>query len=196
VAKVVPSADYIVVDAAVTLPRDPGRRPNDPGESRIPDGILRRRVAFPLITCCLCGRRTAATVNDAAGGGGMNWDAIGAIGEIVAAIATVATLIYLARQIHQNTRMSRAEITKDLYLASWSAILDLTSNDKLAEIWAQIREFDDADSARRYTFYQSFFRLYEIQFNFSKQDLFDDSIAMSYTLVIRMFTGTKHFDEY
>ena len=126
----------------------------------------------------------------------MNWDAIGAVGEIVGAIAVVATLFYLARQIQQSTRMSRAEMTKDLYLASRSAILDLTSNDKLAEIWAQIREFDDADIARRYTFYQSFFRLYELQFNLSNQGLLDDSIARSYMLVIRMFTGTKHFDEY
>jgi len=126
----------------------------------------------------------------------MNWDAIGAIGEIVGAIAVVATLFYLARQVQQSTRMSRAEMTKDLYLASRSAILDLTSNDKLAEIWAEIREFDDADVARRYTFYQSFFRLYELQFNLSNQGLLDDSIARSYMLVIRMFTNTKHFEQY
>jgi hypothetical protein len=126
----------------------------------------------------------------------MNWNAIGAVGEIVGAIAVVATLFYLARQIQHGTRMSRAEMTKDLYLASRSAILDLTSNDKLAEIWAEIREFDDADVARRYTFYQSFFRLYELQFNLSNQGLLDDSIARSYMLVIRMFSKTKHFDQY
>jgi hypothetical protein len=126
----------------------------------------------------------------------VDWDAIGAIGEIVGAVAVVATLFYLARQIRQNTRMSRAEMTKDLMLASRSAILDLASNDKLAEIWAEIRDFENDDAARRYTFYQSFFRLYELQFNLSKQGLLDGSIAASYTLVIRMFTQTKHFDEY
>ena len=126
----------------------------------------------------------------------MNWDAIGAIGEVVGAIAVVATLFYLAFQIRQNTRMSRAAMTKDLLLASRSAIMDLTSNDRLAEIWAEIRDFDDADAARRYTFYQSFFRLYELQFNLSNQGLLDQSIASSYELVIRMFTQTKHFDQY
>lgn len=126
----------------------------------------------------------------------MNWDAIGAIGEIVGAIAVVATLVYLARQIQQNTRVSRAEMTKDLMLASRSAILDLASNDKLAEINFEIRDFENKDVARRYTFYQSFFRLYELQFNLSNQGLLDDSIATSYMLVIRMFTQTKHFDEY
>ena len=34
----------------------------------------------------------------------MNWDALGAIGEIVGAVAVVATLLYLALQIKQNTR--------------------------------------------------------------------------------------------
>jgi hypothetical protein len=34
----------------------------------------------------------------------MNWDAIGAIGEIIGAFAVVATLFYLAVQIRQNNR--------------------------------------------------------------------------------------------
>ena len=34
----------------------------------------------------------------------MNWDAIGAIGEIVGAIGVIATLAYLAIQIRQNTK--------------------------------------------------------------------------------------------
>ena len=38
----------------------------------------------------------------------MNWDAIGAIGEIVGAGAVILTLIYLAAQIRQNTRSVRA----------------------------------------------------------------------------------------
>ena len=38
----------------------------------------------------------------------MNWDAISAIGEIVGAIAVVITLIYLARQIRDSNRETRA----------------------------------------------------------------------------------------
>ena len=126
----------------------------------------------------------------------MNWDAIGAIGEIVGAVAVVATLFYLASQIRQNTRMARAEMTKDLYLASRAAIMDVTSSDRLAEIWADIRPFEDEAAARRHTFYQSFFRLYELQFSLAKQGLLDESIATSYELVIRMFASTRHFDSY
>jgi hypothetical protein len=35
----------------------------------------------------------------------MNWDAIGAIGEVVGAVAVVASLVYLARQIRQNSSL-------------------------------------------------------------------------------------------
>ncbi len=38
----------------------------------------------------------------------MNWDAAGAIGEIVGAIAVFLTLVYLAAQIRQNTKAVRA----------------------------------------------------------------------------------------
>ena len=38
----------------------------------------------------------------------MNWDAVGAIGEAIGAVAVVATLIYLAGQLRQNTKALRS----------------------------------------------------------------------------------------
>lgn len=37
----------------------------------------------------------------------MNWEAIGAIGEVVGALAVVITLLFLSRQLRQNTRTVR-----------------------------------------------------------------------------------------
>jgi len=37
----------------------------------------------------------------------MNWEAIGAIGEIAGAIGVVVTLAYLSVQLRQNTKASR-----------------------------------------------------------------------------------------
>ena len=39
----------------------------------------------------------------------MNWDAIGAIGEVVGALAVVLSLIYLATQIRAGTRAARSQ---------------------------------------------------------------------------------------
>lgn len=126
----------------------------------------------------------------------MNWEAIGAVGEIIGAVAVVVTLFYLALQIRQSTRMSRAQMTKDLLLASREAIMDVASNDRLAAIWAEIRPFSDEAAARRHTFYQSFFRLYELQYSLAKEGLVDERIATSFMLVVRMFAATNHFDSY
>lgn len=38
----------------------------------------------------------------------MNWEAIGAVGEVLGALGVIATLGYLAVQVRQNTRTSRA----------------------------------------------------------------------------------------
>ena len=38
----------------------------------------------------------------------MNWEAIGAVGEIVGACAVLVTLVYPALQIRQNTTQARA----------------------------------------------------------------------------------------
>jgi hypothetical protein len=38
----------------------------------------------------------------------MNWDAVGAVGEIVGALAVLITLIYLSVQIRQNTKVARS----------------------------------------------------------------------------------------
>ena len=52
----------------------------------------------------------------------MNWDAIGAIGEIIGAIAVVATLFYLAVQIRQNNRVVE-ENSRQLRLGEVDATL-------------------------------------------------------------------------
>jgi hypothetical protein len=40
---------------------------------------------------------------------GMNWEAVGALGEIVGALAVLVTLVYLATQIRQNTAQQKRE---------------------------------------------------------------------------------------
>lgn len=43
----------------------------------------------------------------------MNWEAIGAVGEVLGALAVVLTLVYLAIQIRQNTSSTRASTYSD-----------------------------------------------------------------------------------
>ena len=55
----------------------------------------------------------------------MNWEALGAIGEIVGAVAVVITIAYLAVQIRQNSRSLRAAAYQDAVRSAndWSSLL-------------------------------------------------------------------------
>ncbi len=53
----------------------------------------------------------------------MNWSAVQAVAELVAATGVIVSLAYLATQVRQNTRSIRAAATQDLLLG-YNAILD------------------------------------------------------------------------
>ena len=52
----------------------------------------------------------------------MNWEAISAVSEIVGAVAVVISLIYVAAQIRQNTKMMRTAAKQSLTEASQNFI--------------------------------------------------------------------------
>ena len=66
----------------------------------------------------------------------MNWEAIGAIGEVGGAIAVVATLVYLARQIRQSTETARVAAYHQASQQISSASTALSTDPALAEIFA------------------------------------------------------------
>ena len=45
----------------------------------------------------------------------MNWEAIGAVGEILSALAVLVTLVYLAAQIKRSNDLSRFNAVKELF---------------------------------------------------------------------------------
>jgi len=62
----------------------------------------------------------------------MNWEALGAIGEILGAVAVVATLVYLSRQITQNSKA----LTRANDYAQASSIHD--SNAMYVQVFSQL----------------------------------------------------------
>ena len=59
---------------------------------------------------------------------------ISLIVEIIGATGVIASLIYLSIQIKQSNKVARAEITKDLYLASRQAIMNIATDEHLGKI--------------------------------------------------------------
>ena len=127
---------------------------------------------------------------------------LGSLGELIAAIATVATLAYLAVQIRQSAKVARAQLAKDILLASRSALLEIAANEQLAEIAAEsfVSTVDtnaigpeEVMAVRKAEFFNSFFRLYELYFNLYRQGLLDEHMENSYDKVIGLFAKSETF---
>jgi hypothetical protein len=63
---------------------------------------------------------------------------LGSLGELIAAIATVATLIYLAVQLRQNTRAQRSSTFQEISAQMGQNIETLITNRELTEVMAKV----------------------------------------------------------
>ncbi len=90
-----------------------------------------------------------------------DWNAIAAIGEILGAVAVVATLLYLSKQIRQSARAVQVAALRDT-TAQWNHWSELlASSPDLAEIVARgnkaYSSLSEADALRYGAFIQTFF---------------------------------------
>lgn len=65
----------------------------------------------------------------------MNWEAVGAVGEIFGAIVVVATMFYLATQIRQNQRSNQMSAATRIAESADAWIGQLVRDEKLNEIY-------------------------------------------------------------
>ena len=65
----------------------------------------------------------------------MNWDAVGAVGDVVGALAVVITLIYLAVQTRQNTEAVRHAFTRGVMEDANAWRFRIVENPELSELF-------------------------------------------------------------
>ncbi len=65
----------------------------------------------------------------------INWEAIGAVGEVVGALAVVVSIVYLAIQIRQSGRIGRFTAHQNLTESLSSIIEPFYSDAQLSRIW-------------------------------------------------------------
>ena len=81
----------------------------------------------------------------------MNWDAIGAIGEVIGALAVVASLIYLASQVRHNNRLARNDSLQTVLQSEMNFASIIIRE---AEIWDRLiagETFTDKEENRKAT---------------------------------------------
>lgn len=85
----------------------------------------------------------------------MNWEAIGAVGEVVGAVAVIATILYLAAQVRMSNRFEAAN-HQDIHMDRIrERMLVLAQDGELSQIVrtaAQGGELTDAELARARSF--------------------------------------------
>ncbi len=121
----------------------------------------------------------------------MNWEAIGAVGEILGAIAVIATLIYLARQIKDSSRAARSQAITDATTGIQAFYQELGSNAQACEVF--LEGFLDPESLSTQAQYQhlmmvhAFFIGYQRSFFLAQEGTLDvglrDSIGTAIVAV-------------
>ena len=65
----------------------------------------------------------------------MNWDAISAISQLVGSLAVVLSVLYLAVQVHQSTRVAKLAMQDAAATALRDVTKPLMENAELERIW-------------------------------------------------------------
>jgi hypothetical protein len=73
----------------------------------------------------------------------MNWDAIGAIAETLGAVGVIASLVYLATQIRQNTRATRVATYQDLIDSYQQGQVNIAYDAEVSELYRMGMEGSD-----------------------------------------------------
>ncbi len=80
-------------------------------------------------------------------GGHMTLEQYAQIGEIVAATAVIASLIYVARELHQNTNQTRITVASTQVDITKHMVSPVIADRNLAELWVKgDSEFDSLDA--------------------------------------------------
>jgi hypothetical protein len=95
----------------------------------------------------------------------MNWEAIGAIGEILGAIAVLVTLVYLAAQIRQNSQFVKAATYHSTFRARNEFNFAVAMTPELSALLVRARDdstsFDAVERQRFNSLMWGLFNLFE-----------------------------------
>ena len=91
----------------------------------------------------------------------MNWDAIGAIGEVVGAAAVVLSLLYVATQIRENTSWNKRQALEKIIdrVIDWSARLN--ENPEILKVYLEgLEGFEKLSAEDKHRYHYALFELF------------------------------------
>ena len=128
----------------------------------------------------------------------MNWDAIGAVGEIVGAAAVVATLAYLASQIRVQIKEARVASVHEL-LEGFRDIMVSLEDPARAEVWVQgilgLEKLSGAQRLQFFALFQHVMRLLEEAYYQYEEERFDSRVWTGFATQMEDIMATKGFQD-
>ena len=110
----------------------------------------------------------------------MNWEAIGAAGELIGATAVVITLLYLVKQVKQNTESTRAVGLQTWQSDSTAHWLSLATNPDLSRVGARAlvdsRNLTEDSWLMIGCWFLNNFRQYQTTFFMHERGVIDDEL--------------------
>ena len=117
----------------------------------------------------------------------MNWEAIGAVGEVLGAVGVILTLGYLAMQIRQNTSMMTAQAVQASVDATQRVLLFRTEHADVRAIFRKARNDEElsVDEFEVVTgWLQASFMNFQARFQHHARGVFDASVNQSYEKIL------------
>ncbi len=65
----------------------------------------------------------------------MNWEMIGAVGELLGAVVVVGSIVYLASQVRHNTAVARSDVGRELAASYNDWTFGMATDERLPALW-------------------------------------------------------------
>ena len=118
----------------------------------------------------------------------MNWDAIGAIGEVIGAFAVVLSLLYLALQIRHSSKMAEDTALRDVFGVVTTQFASMVEGPNAEIILKGLKNFDELAGREKYIFdthMSSFVTLVESTFISNQTRFISDETMENWSFVLR-----------
>jgi len=125
----------------------------------------------------------------------MNWEAIGALGELIGAIVVIATLFYLSYQVREGIRVAKSQIREQRSAASQQLNYQWA---EYAEVMTKARqgiELNDVEQTQLMMMQRATVRTYEASFFHFNNGLMDESEWIGVRNNIQGMLEAKHWRE-
>jgi hypothetical protein len=125
----------------------------------------------------------------------MNWDAAGAVAEIVGALAVVISLLYLAVQLRNQNRESRAAAMHEVW-SGFRESVSLLGNPDTSVVYAKAlanEKLTDAEQMQLLVNIQNMFRVWEEAFMQQRRGRLDPEVWDSMLRQIMFVKGSPPF---